>query len=74
MKLTVGSSYLDEKWPYAERTQVQEIGATHVDSSIAEAVVDAENKVVTSPAYMYEGQPHEIFDSVGKMVDAVVDM
>ena len=76
VKLTVGSSDTsDEMWPYAgTASQVQELGATHVDSTIDEAVVDAENKVVTSPAYMYEGQPHEVFDSVGKMVDAVVDM
>jgi len=35
-------------------------------------VVDQVNHLVTSPAYMYEGQPHEIFDSVGMMVGALM--
>ena len=34
--------------------------------------MDEENTLCTSPAYMYEGAPHEIFDSVGLMVDAVL--
>ena len=51
-------------------------GGTHVGCNIdgVHVVVDAANKVVTSPAYMYDGQPHEIFDSVGKMVDEVVKL
>ena len=34
--------------------------------------MDEKNHLVTTPAYMYEGQPHEIFDSVGVLVAAVM--
>ena len=31
--------------------------------------IDAENKIVTTAAFMYEGAFHEIHDGVAKMVD-----
>ena len=75
-KITVGSD--DENnplWPYAgTAAAVVEAGADHVSTDYDGVVVDEKNKLSTSPAYMYEGKPHEIFDSVGKMVDEVVKM
>ena len=47
---------------------IEAYGGTHQAAPFDGVCVDAENMVVTSPAYMYEGQPHEVFDSVGVMV------
>jgi enhancing lycopene biosynthesis protein 2 len=70
--ITVGQAE-GERWPYAGTvSQVQELGATAVPCEVDEVAVDSENLLVTSPAYMYEGKPHEIFDGVQKMVDSVL--
>lgn len=75
IKLTVGMEEGGDgtAWPYAgTAAQIKELGATHVPCAVGEVVVDTDNKIVTSPAYMYEGNPHEIFDSVGNMIDGVM--
>ena len=41
---------------------------------VSEVCVDEENKVVTSPAFMYNGKFHEIQDGVSNMVNAVLNM
>jgi enhancing lycopene biosynthesis protein 2 len=66
--VTVGEAE-GAKWPYGGTVgAVEAYGGTHQAAPFDGVCVDAENMVVTSPAYMYEGQPHEIFDSVGVMV------
>ena len=52
----------------------QAVGAAHVEESGAKAVVDPINKVVSCVAYMYSGKPHEIYESIGSMIDEVVKM
>ena len=73
-KVTVGSSAGDDPmWPYAGTAgQISELGCVHEDADIRGVVVDQVNHLVTSPAYMYEGQPHEVFDSVGMMVSTLM--
>ena len=36
--------------------------------------MDAKQKVVTSAAYMHEGTPSQVFDSVGAMVSGVLSL
>ena len=43
-------------------------------SDVTEICVDEENKLVTTPAFMFNGQFHEIHDGVVKMVDKVVEL
>ncbi len=43
-------------------------------SDVTEICVDDENKLVTTPAFMFNGQFHEIHDGVVKMVDKVVEL
>jgi enhancing lycopene biosynthesis protein 2 len=63
----------DPKWPYAQTAaQINSLGAVHVPCDVRGVMVDPTNKLVTAPAYMYDGKPHEIFDSVGKMVQGVL--
>jgi len=71
--LTVGSSEPSPQWPYSGTAgQIQGLGCTHVDTAVDGVVVDKKNNLITSAAYMYEGAPHEIFDSVGNMVREVL--
>ncbi len=45
------------------------MGATHQECSVTQACVDRVNKLVTTPAYMHDARPHEVFDGIGAMVD-----
>ncbi|ETO21490.1 hypothetical protein RFI_15715 [Reticulomyxa filosa] len=69
--VTVGSDQnRDGLWPYAETAaQIPKMGAKHVVKAFNLAHIDQTNKVVTAPAYMYEGTPKQIFQSVVSMVD-----
>mmetsp|Transcript_29499 Transcript_29499/g.67853 ORF Transcript_29499/g.67853 Transcript_29499/m.67853 type:complete len:230 (-) Transcript_29499:290-979(-) len=66
-----------DKFPYAGTVgAAKTLGATHVNipAPCMGTVVDEENLVVTGPAYMYDGEPHEIYDSIGAIVEKMVDM
>ena len=67
-KVTVGQADGDG-WPYGGTVAaVENYGGTHEAVDIDGVCIDAAAKVVTTPAYMYEGKAHEIYNSVGKMV------
>ena len=72
--LTVGSEDTeDERWPYAGTAgQLKELGANHVATGLDGVVVDEAHGLVTAPAYMCAAAPHEVFDSVGRMVEATL--
>jgi enhancing lycopene biosynthesis protein 2 len=48
---------------------IRTMGSSHAGRGVTEACTDLKNKVVTTPAYMYDARPHEVFDGIGKMVD-----
>merc|ERR1712113_23179 len=71
-KVTVGQAEGD-KWPYGGTVgAIQAYGGTHEAKGPTEACVDQDKKVVTTPAYMYEGTTSEIHNSVGAMVKDVL--
>ncbi|GMI26659.1 hypothetical protein TrRE_jg4051 [Triparma retinervis] len=76
VNLTVGMSGGDEDvWPYSGAAGACEaMGAKHTDADVEEVVVDLENKIVTSPAYMKNAEPHEVHGSVGRMIKGVMDL
>jgi len=47
---------------------VEAMGARHVAAGVAEAVVDEENRVVSTPAYMLANRISEVFDGVDLLV------
>lgn len=52
---------------------LESLGANHQECPVTEFVVDRENKIVTSPAYMYgDARPSEVFEGVKKTVDALL--
>ena len=74
VRLTVGGEDEDGgKWPYAgTAAQLKALGAAHVATGADGCVVDGAHGLVTAPAYMHAGAPHEAFDSVGRMVAATL--
>jgi len=64
--LTVGA-------PSDAATEIEKLGHKHFPTGPNEIHIDAKNRIVTTPAYMYDDAPlHEIFEGIRKMVDAVI--
>ena len=66
-KLTIGS---DEKTAKA----LEEMGAKHVVCPVQEARVDEEQRIVTTPAYMYDAKIGEVAEGIDRAVRELVRM
>lgn len=76
VEVTVGNDKdEDGNWPYAGTAGgIEEMGAKHIVRGPQQAYIDEKNKIVTAPAYMYNGDPMEIFESVKAMCDGVLKL
>ena len=55
--------------------EIGKLGAKHEDKDVTDAVIDAENKIVTAPAYMYgEASIAQVAQGIEKTVRALVSM
>lgn len=55
--------------------EIEKTGASHIECAVTDFVTDRENKVVTSPAYMYgEAKPFEVYTGVRKAIHEFVEM
>ncbi len=52
---------------------IQAMGSRNIPTPVTECAHDATNRLHTTPAYMYEATPHEVFVGIGRMIDSVVD-
>jgi enhancing lycopene biosynthesis protein 2 len=46
-------------------------GSRNIPRAVTETAVDDANLIVTTPAYMCDARPHEVFEGIGKMIDGV---
>lgn len=53
---------------------IAKMGAEHCQCTVSEFVVDEENKIVSTPAYMLAERISEVYDGVRKLVDAVIKL
>ncbi len=53
---------------------IEKTGAHHKAVDITEIIVDADHKFVSTPAYMEETNPADVFEGVSKMVAKVLEM
>ncbi len=53
---------------------LQKMGSVHVECPVSEAVVDRENKLISTPAYMLAGRISEAAEGIEKTVRALVEM
>eukprot|EP00096_Caligus_rogercresseyi_P011786 TRINITY_DN4759_c0_g1_i1.p1 TRINITY_DN4759_c0_g1~~TRINITY_DN4759_c0_g1_i1.p1 ORF type:complete len:252 (-),score=77.59 TRINITY_DN4759_c0_g1_i1:62-817(-) len=73
VKITLGKK--GEAWPHSgSQEAARSLGAEVCEAEVSEVCTDAKNKVVSSPAYMYEGKFHEVHDSVANMVKELIKM
>jgi enhancing lycopene biosynthesis protein 2 len=55
--------------------EINKTGAHHENCPVNDYVTDRENKVITTPAYMYENaKPHEVFQGIAGLAKELVEM
>jgi len=54
--------------------EIEKCGARHQDCAVTEFVVDAQNKLVSTPAYMLANRISDVYEGIGKCVREVVAM
>jgi len=75
VKLTLGNCGSEADWPYQGSIEAaKSFGANMELKNVEEVCVDEKNKIVTTPAFMYNGQFHQIQEGVAKMVDSLVKL
>jgi len=53
---------------------LEKMGATHIDCPVRDFIVDRENKLVSSPAYMLAGRISEAADGIEKTVKTLIEL
>lgn len=53
---------------------LEKLGAKHQDCAGEDIVIDEANRIVSTPAYMYDQRITSVFTGIGKMVDRVLEM
>lgn len=75
VSVTLGKSGDTNLWPYAGSMEAAaSFGAKVVEKDVSGVHVDEEHKIITSPAFMYNGKFHEIQDGVSAMIKTLLDM
>jgi enhancing lycopene biosynthesis protein 2 len=54
--------------------EINKTGAHHVTCPVDDYVTDRLGKVITTPAYMYDAQPHEVFKGINGLAKELVEM
>jgi enhancing lycopene biosynthesis protein 2 len=54
--------------------EVEKTGAQHIDCPVTDYITDREHKVITTPAYMHEAKPHEVFQGISGLVKEFIEM
>jgi len=67
VEVTLGNSTDDA-------SKIAIMGAKHVEKTVDEIHHDPKHNVVTTPAYMYDAKPHQVFDGIGRMVEKVLSL
>lgn len=74
-KLTMGNRGKESDWPYQGAIDAAaSFGANMEAMNVEEVCVDKTNKLVSTPAFMYNGEFHQIQDGVSSMIGALMAM
>jgi enhancing lycopene biosynthesis protein 2 len=55
-------------------SEIEKTGTQHVNCPVDDYVTDRGHKVLSTPAYMYEAKPHQVFTGIRKMIRELVEM
>lgn len=58
----------------ATAQEIEKTGAHHVRCEATDFVSDRDHKILTTPAYMIEAKPHEVFRGISKLIRELVEM
>jgi len=73
--LTLGGEGEEADWPYQGAIEVAKgFGANMELKEVEEVCVDTDNKIITSPAFMFNGKFHQIQDGVSNMINELMNM
>ena len=67
VKVTIGNSQ-------GVAENIEKAGAIHENKEVDEILVDLENKVVTTPAYMFDSSPANVGKGIEKLVTKVLEL
>lgn len=54
--------------------EIKKTGAIHEDCKVDDFVTDRANKIITTPAYMYDANPFEVFKGIRSAIRELVEM
>jgi enhancing lycopene biosynthesis protein 2 len=54
--------------------EIKKTGAIHAECPVEDFISDRLNKVITTPAYMYDAKPHQVFNGIRKLVAELVEI
>lgn len=54
--------------------EIEKTGAHHVECPVEDYITDRLHKIITTPAYMYETQPHKVFKGISGLIKELVEM
>jgi enhancing lycopene biosynthesis protein 2 len=66
-KLTIGNDP-------STAQMINDMNSIHENVSVDNILIDEENKIVSTPAYMYDSKPSEVFKGIEKLVNQVIEM
>lgn len=54
--------------------EIEKTGAEHVDCLVTDFVTDRENKIISTPAYMCNASPYEVFTGISRACSEFIEM
>lgn len=54
--------------------EIEKTGALHENCPVTDYITDREHKIMTTPAYMHEAKPHEVFQGISGLVKEFIEM
>jgi enhancing lycopene biosynthesis protein 2 len=67
VNVTLGNDLVNSK-------EIEKTGAVHIDCPVDDFVTDRDHKIITTPAYMYDADPHLVFAGIEKLVNELMEM
>ncbi len=53
---------------------IEALGGRHTNRGVEEIALDSENRIVSTPAYMYDARISEVAKGIGNLVDQIVSL
>lgn len=54
--------------------EIKKTGAIHEECPVEDFITDRLNKVITTPAYMYDAKPHQVFKGISGLIRELVEI